>query len=121
MRDATTHANHLQDIQDDPSQSREFGINRRSLLMDIQSFDICSGALVCDIMHDLFEGLLPYETKLMLSCFIEKEYFTLSNLKCQILSLELTYGTESDKPNFIDRKCLYSQGSRLNQKGKILH
>ena len=121
MRDATTHADHLQDIQDDPSQSREFGINQRSLLMDIQSFDICSGALVCDIMHDLFEGLLPNETKLMLSCFIEKEYFTLSNLKCQISSLELTYGTESDKPNFIDRKSLYSQGSRLNQKGKILH
>jgi len=62
----------LQTIQDDPSQSREFGINQRSILMDIPSFDICSGTLVCDIMHDLFEGLLPYETKLMLRCSLKK-------------------------------------------------
>jgi len=88
--------------------------------MDIPSFDICSGTLVCDIMHDLFEGLLPYETKLMLRCFIEKEYFTLSNLKCQILVLELTYGTESDKSNLIDRRGLYSEGNQLNQKGKCI-
>lgn len=111
MRDITTHVDQLQEIQDDPSQSQELGVNQRSLLMDIHSFDICSGVLVCNVMHDLFEGLLPYETMLLLRCFIEKEYFTLSNLNCQISSLGLTYGTESDKPNLIDRKSLYSQGS----------
>jgi len=86
--------------------------------MKIEHFDICSGTLISDVMHDLFEGVLQYETKLMLAQFIDKRYFSLNNLKCHIESLELTYGTESDKPVHIDRKTLYSQGSRLNQKGK---
>ena len=108
---------HLEAIEDDPSQSREFGINRKSLLMEIEYFDICSGVLLCDVMHDLFEGVLQYETKLMLIQFIEQRYFKLKNLNNYIESLELPYGTESDKPAFVDRKTLYSQGSRLNQKG----
>ena len=74
--------------------------------------------LLCDVMHDLFEGVLQYETKLMLIQLIEKHYFKLKNLNNHIESLELPYGTESDKPAFIDRKTLYSQGSRLNQKGR---
>ena len=86
--------------------------------MDIQHLDNCSGVLVCDIMHDLFEGLLQYETKLMLIQFIENHYLTLKNLNSYKESLELPYGTESDKPAFMDRKTLYSQGSRLNQKGR---
>lgn len=85
--------------------------------MEIEYFDICSGVLISDVMHDLFEGVLQYETKLMLIQFIEKHYFTLKNLRSHIESLELSYGMESDKPVHIERKNLYSQGSRLNQKG----
>lgn len=117
LRSITTHMEHLEAIEDDPSQSREFGVNHESLLTEIEYFDICSGVLISDVMHDLFEGVLQYETKLMLIQFIEKHYFTLNNLNSNIDSLELTYGTESDKPAHIDRKTLYSQGSRLNQKG----
>ena len=119
LRDIVTHMEHLEAIEDDPSQSREFGVNHKSLLMEIEYFDICSGVLLCDVMHDLFEGVLQYETKLMLIQLIEKHYFNLmKNLNNHIESLELPYGTESDKPAFIDRKTLYSQGSRLNQKGR---
>ena len=66
LRDIVTHMEHLEAIEDDPSQSREFGVNHKSLLMEIEYFDICSGVLLCDVMHDLFEGVLQYETKLML-------------------------------------------------------
>ena len=52
--------------------------------------------LLCDAMHDLFEGVLQYETKLMLIQLIEKHYFKLKNLNNHIESLELPYGTESD-------------------------
>ena len=53
----------------------------------------------------------------MITQFIEKHYFTLKNLSNHIESLELP---ESDKPAFIDRRTLYSRGSRLNQKVDIL-
>lgn len=119
LRNRGTHEQHLQEIDDDPShQSHEYGIKHESLLSDITYFDICSGALICDIMHDLLEGLLQYETKLLLIRLIEKHYFKLKNLNSHIESLELPYGTESNKPNMIQRKVLYSQNSRLNQKGK---
>ena len=95
LRSITTHMEHLEAIEDDPSQSREFGVNHESLLMEIEYFDICNGVLISDVMHDLFEGVLQYERKLMLIQFIEKRYFTLNNLNSNIDSLELTYGTES--------------------------
>jgi len=85
--------------------------------MEISYFDICSGALICDIMHDLFEGVLQYETKLMLIKLIDRNYFTIKTLNKHIESLELPIGTESDRPVPIERKHLYSNTSRLNQKG----
>lgn len=87
-------------------------------MSDITYFDICSGALICDIMHDLLEGVIQYETKLLLIRLIEKRYFKLKNLNSCIESLELPYGTESSKPATIQHKVLYSQNNRLNQKGK---
>ena len=86
--------------------------------MEVLHFDICSGALICDMMHDLLEGVLQYETKLMLIKLIERNYLTLETLNKHIESLELPIGTESDTPVPIERKTLYSNTSRLNQKGK---
>lgn len=46
--------------------STTFGVNRRALLDSLQFFDVTSGALIPDIMHDVLEGVLPLELKLML-------------------------------------------------------
>lgn len=43
-----------------------YGINRRALLSTLTFFDIASGSLIPDIMHDILEGALPLEVKLML-------------------------------------------------------
>lgn len=43
-----------------------FGVNRKSVLQDLDYFDVASGALIPDIMHDILEGALPLEMKLML-------------------------------------------------------
>ena len=32
------------------------GVNERSILMDLQYFNVCSGSLITDVMHDLLEG-----------------------------------------------------------------
>jgi len=98
--------------------SREYGVNHKSLLSDITHFDICSGALVSDIMHDLLEGIVQYETKLLLIKLLERRYFKLKTFNKGIESLELPFGTESSQPASVPRKVLYEQHNRLNQKGK---
>lgn len=46
--------------------SKRYGINRNSILNDLKYFHVCSGALIPDIMHDMLEGVLRHEVKLML-------------------------------------------------------
>ena len=51
---------------DKQQYSTTFGVNRRALLNSLTYFDVTSGALIPDIMHDILEGALPLEVKLML-------------------------------------------------------
>ena len=74
------------------THSREYGINRCSILNQLRHFNVVSGALVPDVMHDLLEGVLQYEVKLQLAQFILEDcYFTLEQLNHRIVSFELGY------------------------------
>lgn len=46
--------------------STTYGVNRRAEIDKLLFFDVTSGALIPDIMHDILEGALPLELKLML-------------------------------------------------------
>ena len=46
--------------------SKQYGINRKSVLESIPNFSVTQN-LPHDIMHDLLEGIIPYEIKLMLN------------------------------------------------------
>lgn len=47
-------------------------------IMQCRYFHVCDGSLLPDIMHDLLEGALQYETKLLLKSLItEEKLFTL--------------------------------------------
>ena len=83
---------------DDPSKL--YGINRDSLLNELTYFHVCSGGLIPDIMHDILEGALQYEMKLMLKVFIiDEKYVTLSELNRQIEFFELGYMESKDRPS----------------------
>ena len=43
--------------------------------MELEYVDICSGGLP-DIMHDILEGALPYEAKLVLHHSLRKGYLS---------------------------------------------
>ena len=60
------------------------GIKSRSPLNKIDFFHVANSQLPQDIMHVLFEGVIPLETKLMLEVFIFEKYFTLSFLNDRI-------------------------------------
>ena len=87
--------------------------------MELRYFDICSGALVPDVLHDVLEGGLQYEAKLLLQhCIISQGYFTLDELNQLIQYYELGY-MESDRPSTINSDKRRSTDNLLKQTGAI--
>jgi len=83
LRTTESHKNFCALVKVDKTgkRSKEFGINQDSLLNSLAYFHVCDGSLVPDIMHDVLEGALQYEVKLMLQYMINVEnYFTLEAL-----------------------------------------
>ena len=64
-----------------------FGVSRNSILNESKYFHVIDG-LCPDIMHDVLEGALPYEAKLLLRYCIQQGYFTLSLLNARIKSFK---------------------------------
>ena len=79
LRSTDSHIAHLEELKDDDgTKSTQYGVNCRSVLMDLQYFDVCQ-CLVPDVMHDILEGSLQYELKLLLEHFIlDRSYYSVS-------------------------------------------
>ena len=77
--------------------STNFGINRRSILEDVPGFSVATG-IPHDIMHDLFEGVVPYELKLLICYCVQKKYFSIDTLNERIERFDFVH----DKPSMID-------------------
>ena len=104
------------------THSREYGINRCSILNQLRYFSVVSGALVPDVMHDLLEGVLQYEVKLLLTQFIsEDHYFTLGQLNHRIESLELGYSEARDRPTQITSTTLSSNDNLWTMRFESKH
>lgn len=120
LRDKTTHEQHCRSIEEDSSgdASKEYGINRNSILNQLTYFHVCDGSLLPDIMHDLLEGVLQYETKLMLQTFVNsKKYFTLDEFNSRLENLELGYMESKSRPTLVSHKTLNSESNSLKQNG----
>lgn len=58
-----------------------------------------------DIVHDLFEGVIPVEIALCIGVFISKKYLSLDTLNELILSFPYKWGDRTNKPHIIPRTC----------------
>ena len=77
--------------------SVEYGINRISLLDSIPHFSVISG-IPHDIMHDLYEGVIPHELKLLLSHCITRAFFQIHTLNHRLKAFDFGYSEIGDKP-----------------------
>ena len=82
------------------TKSIDYGINERSILNDVKEFSVIGG-LCHDVFHDLLEGTLSYELKLLLKHFFAKKYLTLSQYNDLIKSFNYGYSETTNKPNDI--------------------
>lgn len=122
LRSPALHDQHCEEIVADPSKSVEYGVNSNSILNDLKYFHVCSGALVPDIMHDILEGALQYEAKLILQKFIQEDkYFTLDEINSIIECFEFGYAEGKNRPTPITSQTLSSSDNALKQNGKFVY
>ena len=98
----------------DSSTSVEYGINRSSVLDDIPYFSVAEN-LSHDVVHDLFEGVLPYEIKLLLAHLVHTTSLTIATLNDRIRRFDFGYSERSDVPTEIDEKTLKSPTQKIRQ------
>ena len=99
--------------------STRYGVNKKSVLVNVKHFDVCQ-CFPQDIMHILLEGVVPYETKLLLRFLIDnKRLFTLRDLNRKLDSFEYGYMNSKNKPSPIARETLNAASdTKLKQSGK---
>lgn len=99
-----------------------YGINRRSILTELKYFDICNGGLLPDVMHDVLEGALVYEAKLIMQHCIDKQYLSFTTLSRTLESMELGYMEVGNRPSHFTLDVLRSTNkTALGQNGKSLY
>lgn len=88
--------------------SKRWGITHKSILLEINSFDVCK-CLLHDPMHVFLEGVVPYELALFIFYCIElRGFFTLSWLNNQLATYPYSYLELKDKPQKILKSHYYS-------------
>ena len=120
LRNTVSHKEQCEALQGDASGevSKKYGINRDSALNQLSYFHVCDGSLLPDIMHDVLEGVLQYEVKLLLQFIVDIErYITLEEFNSRLEHVELGYMEVKDRPTLISVRTLHSSGSSLKQKG----
>lgn len=85
--------------------STNFGINRTSALESVPGFSVVT-CVPHDIMHDLYEGVVPYEMKLLIIHCVQEKYFSVEFLNDRIQRFDF----ESNKPSLLDVKLCKSMG-----------
>ena len=96
LRSSQNHENQVQELTgaSHAANSIEFGINRQSLLDDIPHFSVAEN-LPHDIMHDLFEGVVPYEMKLLIMHLVNEKYFTMVTFNDRLRRYDFGYTERS--------------------------
>ena len=102
LRDKHSHEQHCSQLSG-PNRlniSVEYVVNRQSSLDSLPNFSVVE-ALPHDIMHNLFEGVVPYELRLLLHHFICKSYLTIDKINYRLRSFDFGYSEIKDKPVLI--------------------
>ena len=118
LRTPEDHDQRCTEVEGNAALSKEHGINSRSLLNELQFFHVASGALLPDIMHDVLEGALPYESKLMLIHFMRQDrYFQLDALNDAIENFQFGYTEVTTKPTPVTQATMTANDHTLKQNG----
>ena len=106
----TANLEHQKSIISDTTaeKSTDYGINGRSILNDVLRFSVIGG-LCHDIMHDMLEGALPYELRLLLQHLFNTGDLNLQEYNDGVKAFDYGYTETANKPNEIPICCFYDK------------
>lgn len=96
LRTKDIHADHLWILEENKLPSYYDEKIKCILSKHLSYFDVTTG-FPPDIVHDLFEGIVPFELALCLSLFIKKKYFTLCTLNEAISSFNFKWADKTNR------------------------
>lgn len=105
------HSLHVQTVRENPNLTHCFGVKRSCPLTDkLNNFHFVSG-YPPDVLHDLFEGIVPRELALCFQIFTKKKYFNLTVLNELITRFPYKGSDKANSPqeipqNYINRKTI---------------
>lgn len=116
-RSIEDHENHLECIYKKPKLIKQFGVKENTILNNLRQFH-CAQSYTFDPAHDLLEGIVPMELKLVLNfLIIEKKIFSLEllNERINLFNYGFIENKNKPSPNFTELM-LKSKGNKLKQK-----
>ena len=114
MRRKDSHDSLVQELQTNETEDN-YGVKRSCVLSDYLSFFHPITGFPPDVLHDLFEGVVPVELAHCLKGLISKKYFTLEELNKAILCFPYQHSDKVDRPhtvpqNFASRGTICGNG-----------
>ena len=98
LRDIETHLCQLDLIKDSPDLSKQYGIKNKSVLLNLNEFDICQ-CLLHDPMHVIVEGICINELKNLLVYLTKTKKVELRTINKRIMEFDYFFIDKDDKPN----------------------
>lgn len=98
FRTKEIHAEHCAALQENPMLGSTFGVKKTCLLNTLHFFHTSDNYAV-DIMHDLLEGVVQYELKLVFQYLVNQKYLSLESLSQRIQSFNYGYIERKNRPS----------------------
>lgn len=96
------------------ADSSQTGLKRHSVLNNLSFYHVSDNVAV-DIMHDVLEGVGPYEMKPVLNSLIEQKHLTLEKLNYRITCFDYGFCDNSNKPSAISKNDLRNPEGSMRQ------
>ena len=77
------------------------GINSECAFNRLASYHCCLN-LICDIMHDLYEGIIRYILCVLILLFIKLKYFKLAEFNGILGGSNYSLIDDNNRPNFLE-------------------
>lgn len=101
LRSKELHDYHIKNLEEHEELyqhfSEEYGINKRSILLDVSYFDVTE-QLPQDVMHIILEGSMSRTLYFVIHYFLNNRICSLEEINTFILNFQYGYSELKDKP-----------------------
>lgn len=115
-RTCRQHAEQLTKLKENPNFKPHYGLKLSSMFNDLSFFNVTEN-YVWDVMHDLFEGVVPLIVKLILQKYVRSKKIRTEQLNSRIKSFKYGFTEKLNKPssNFTPAM-IYNDQQKIKQR-----